>query len=391
MTDKNLITTSNELAEFCNRLKSAEFITVDTEFMRENTYRPILCLIQIAGPDEALAIDALAPGIDLNPIYELFDDTNIVKVFHAARQDLEIFHTLSGRLPNPLFDTQIAAMVCGFGDSIGYQQLVAKLCNTHIDKGSRFSDWSLRPLSKKQIDYAISDVTHLRDAYVQLADKLKQNNREVWINEEMAILMSPDTYRSNPDSAFRRIKARSVTPRFLAVLKELAAWRENEAERRDVPRNRIIRDDALVDIAHQKPNTVRELGKTRGLSTKTADGKYGQQILKSIQTGINLPDKECPQPVVKPDLPRGIGPVSDLLKVLLKLKTEEQNVAGKLLASAADMELIAAFGEKADVRCLSGWRRDLFGEDALKLCSGELALIVKGRKILLVNNQTEIA
>jgi len=385
MTENKLITTMDDLAAFCDRLETAEFVTVDTEFMRETTYRPILCVIQIAGPDEAFAIDALAPDLNLDPVYKLFDNPDIVKVFHAARQDLEIFYSLSDRLPSPLFDTQIAAMVCGFGDSIGYQQLIAKLCKTHIDKGSRFSDWSLRPLSAKQIDYAISDVTHLQEAYQKLHQKLIENGREPWIAEEMDILKSPDTYRSDPENAFRRIKARSVTPRFLAILQRLAAWREREAERRDVPRNRIVKDDTLVDIAHQKPATARELGKTRGISSKTADGKYGEQILAAIKQGLATPDDQCPKPMLKPDLPRGIGPVSDLLKVLLKMKTENENVAGKLLASAADMELIAAFGEDADVRCLKGWRRELFGEDALKLCAGKLALVVRGREIILVD------
>ncbi len=379
-----MITDTRALTEFCGRLRGTGFITVDTEFMREKTYWPILCLVQVAGPDEAKAIDALADGIDLAPLFELMADDSVLKVFHAARQDLEIFHHLSGRLPTPVFDTQVAAMVCGFGDSVGYEALIAQLVNAQVDKGSRFTDWTLRPLSDRQIEYAMADVTHLRPAYEKLARKLHGNGRESWLEEEMAILENPDTYTGNPAEAFRRIKARSTGPRMLAVLRELAAWRELEAQRRDVPRNRVIREEALVEIAHHTPNTPEQLARTRGLGGKLANGSYGRNILDAVKQGLAVPDKDCPRPVVKPRLPRGIGPITGLLKVLLKFKSEESGAAVKLLASAADVELIAAFGADADVRALKGWRREVFGEDALKLRAGELSLAVKGKTLKLL-------
>ena len=379
-----IITDTRALADFCGRLKSTDFITVDTEFMREKTYWPILCLVQVAGPDEAKAIDALADGIDLTPLFELMADESVLKVFHAARQDLEIFHHLAGRLPAPVFDTQVAAMVCGFGDSVGYEALVTKLVNAKIDKGSRFTDWPLRPLSDRQIVYALDDVTHLRPAYGKLAKKLHANGRESWLEEEMAVLADPNIYTGNPDGAFRRIKARSTSTRMLAVLKELAAWRELEAQRRDVPRNRVLRDEALIEIAHHTPTTPEQLARTRGLGDKLAHGNYGRKILDGVKRGQAVPDKDCPQPQSKPKLPRGLGPVTDLLKVLLKMKSEDSDVAGKLLASAADIELLAAFGEDADIRALKGWRREVFGEDALKLRAGALSLSIKGKKLKLL-------
>ena len=379
-----IITDTRALADFCGRLKSTDFITVDTEFMREKTYWPILCLVQVAGPDEAKAIDALADGIDLTPLFELMADESVLKVFHAARQDLEIFHHLAGRLPAPVFDTQVAAMVCGFGDSVGYEALVTKLVNAKIDKGSRFTDWTLRPLSDRQIVYALDDVTHLRPAYGKLAKKLHANGRESWLEEEMAVLADPNIYTGNPDGAFRRIKARSTSTRMLAVLKELAAWRELEAQRRDVPRNRVLRDEALIEIAHHTPTTPEQLARTRGLGDKLAHGNYGRKILDGVKRGQAVPDKDCPQPQSKPKLPRGLGPVTDLLKVLLKMKSEDSDVASKLLASAADIELLAAFGEDADIRALKGWRREVFGEDALKLRAGALSLSIKGKKLKLL-------
>jgi ribonuclease D len=378
-----MITDTQTLSEFCLRVRSADYITVDTEFMREKTYWPILCLVQVAGPDEAECIDALADGIDLEPLYDLMADDGILKVFHAARQDLEIFFHQAGQVPHPVFDTQVAAMVCGFGDSVGYEALITELVKARIDKGSRFTDWTLRPLSDRQIDYALADVTHLRPAYEKLADMLHANGRENWLEEEMAVLESPDTYNGNPLEAFRRIKARNTTARMLAVLRELAAWRETEAQRRDVPRNRVLRDEQLAEIAHHTPKSAEQLARTRGLGDKLAHGNYGQHILEAIKKGQGLAEGDCPQPKRKAKLPRGLGPVTDLLKVLLKMKSEDSEVAGKLLASAADIELIAAFGEDADVRAMKGWRRDVFGDDALKLRAGDLSLSVKGRKLKL--------
>jgi ribonuclease D len=379
-----MITDTQALSEFCLRVRTADYITVDTEFMREKTYWPILCLVQIAGPDEADCIDALADGIDLTPLYDLMADDSILKVFHAARQDLEIFFHQAGQVPHPVFDTQVAAMVCGFGDSVGYEALITELVKARIDKGSRFTDWTLRPLSERQIDYALADVTHLRPAYEKLAAMLHDNERESWLEEEMAVLESPDTYNGNPSEAYRRIKARNTTARMLAVLRELAAWRESEAQRRDVPRNRVLRDESLVEIAHHTPKSADQLARTRGLGDKLAHGNYGQHILEAIKKGQALPDNECPKPVRKQKLPKGLGPMTDLLKVLLKMKSEDSDVAGKLLASAADIELIAAFGEDADVRAMKGWRRDVFGDHALKLRAGELSLAVKGKKLNLI-------
>ena len=379
-----MITDSGALAAFCKTLSGTPFITVDTEFMRETTYWPVLCLIQVAGPDDARAIDALAPGLDLAPLFDLFDDTSILKVFHAARQDLEIFYHLMGHLPSPLFDTQVAAMVCGFGDSVGYQTLIAKLTKARIDKSSRFTDWSLRPLSDRQISYALSDVTHLRDAYRKLAQKLEANGRESWLGEEMAILEAPETYDPDPHQTFRRIKSRGSSPRFLAILRELAAWRELEARNRDQPRNRILRDEALLEIAHHTPKTVGDLERTRGLGRKMAEGPAGARLLEAVTKGIAVDDADCPKPEHKPDMPRGLGPVIDLLRVLLKMKCDEGDVAQKLLASANDIELIAAFGEDADVRAMHGWRRELFGEDALKLRRGVIGFVIKNKHLALM-------
>jgi len=379
-----MITDSGALAAFCESLSGTPFITVDTEFMRETTYWPILCLIQVAGPDDARAIDALAPGLDLSPLFALFDDPSILKVFHAARQDLEIFYHMMGHLPTPLFDTQVAAMVCGFGDSVGYQTLIAKLTKVHIDKSSRFTDWSLRPLSDRQISYALCDVTHLRDAYSKLAQQLAANGRESWLGEEMAILEAPETYDPDPHKTFRRIKSRGSSPRFLAILRELAAWRELEARDRNQPRNRILKDEALLEIAHHTPMTAKDLERTRGLGRKMAEGNAGARLIEAVKKGVDIPDADCPKPENKPDMPRGLGPVIDLLRVLLKLKCDEGDVAQKLLASASDIELIAAFGEDADVRAMHGWRRELFGEDALKLRRGDIGFVIKNKRLSLM-------
>ena len=379
-----MITDTQALADFCEKLRTADYVTVDTEFMREKTYWPILCLVQLAGPGGAKAVDALAPGMDLSALHELMANEGVLKVFHAARQDMEIFFHLSGRLPKPVFDTQVAAMVCGFGDSVGYEALVAKLADAKVDKGSRFTDWTIRPLSDRQLNYALADVIHLRPAYEKLAKKLNGNGREDWLAEEMAVLTQPATYDGEPREAFRRIKTRTADSRMLAVLRELAAWREAEAQRRDMPRNRIVRDEALVEIAHHTPKDPDQLARTRGLGAKLAKGNYGQQILDAVKKGLSVPDNDRPEPKARQHLPRGLGPVTDLLKVLLKMKSEDSGVATKLLASSADLEQLAAFGDKADIRALKGWRRDVFGDDALKLRAGELSLSVKGKKLKLV-------
>ncbi|HEC14550.1 MAG TPA: ribonuclease D [Rhodospirillales bacterium] len=385
------ITDTRALEDFCASLGEPPYITIDTEFMREKTYWPILCLVQVAagggGNDGPYAaIDPLAPGMDLTPLFDVLANKNILKVFHAARQDLEIFQYLAGRLPEPVFDTQVAAMVCGFGDSVGYESLIAKLTKQRIDKSSRFTDWSHRPLSERQITYALADVTHLRPAYEKLKRTLESNGRAGWLDEEMAILTDPKTYTPDPNKVFRRIKSRSNDRRYLAVLREVAAWREHKARDRNIPRNRVLRDEELVEIAHHTPSNSGELSRTRGLSKGFAEGSSGAAILDAVRDGLAVPEKDRPEPVLKPDLPRGLGPATDLLKVLLKMKCEERGVAQKLLASSADLDQIAAYGEKAQVRTLNGWRRELFGEDALKLVRGEICLSLKNGKTALIES-----
>lgn len=386
----SLITDTQALSALCSAISRAPYVAVDTEFMRERTYWPKLCLVQIAGGgregpgSEVGGIDALAPGIDLSPLFRLLADEKVLKVFHAARQDLEIFHHLTGALPHPVFDTQVAAMVCGFGDSVSYENLVANLTKSRIDKSSRFTDWALRPLSERQIAYAISDVVHLREVYEKLQRKLHANGRELWIEEEMAVLIDPAIYLADPGQAYRRIKARSSNPRFLAVLRELAAWRETEARRRDLPRSRVVRDEALVEIAHHQPRAVDELARTRGFSRKLADGRDGEALLKAVARGMAVPESEAPEPETRAELPRGVESLAELLKVLLKMRCEEFDVAQKLVASSADLEEIAALGDRASMPALHGWRRELFGNDALRLRCGEIALAVTGKRVGVV-------
>jgi ribonuclease D len=379
-----LITETEALDGFCRRLTSAPYITVDTEFMREKTYWPVLCLVQIAGPDEAAVIDAQAPGIDLAPLMALMADPKVLKVFHAARQDIEIFYHLSGKIPAPLFDTQVAAMVCGFGDSVGYETLATKLARARIDKSMRFTDWSHRPLSEKQLHYALSDVTHLRVAYEKLQAMLDESGRTRWVEEEMAILTDPATYRPDPDQAWRRLKVRSTNARFLSVLRELAAWRDLAAQEKDVPRNRILRDDALLNIAAHAPKSETELYGTRGLGRNGFSPAMKEGILAAVAKGRER-EAECVALLEeKIELPRGLAPVVDLLKVLLKMKSESSDVAQRLIAGSADLEMIAA-DDNADVPALHGWRRELFGDDALALKHGKLALAVKGKNVSLVS------
>ena len=379
-----LINDSQTLADFCRRLAGTEFVTVDTEFMREKTYWAKLCLIQVGGPDEAQAIDSLAPDMDLKPLFALLRDKKVLKVFHAARQDLEIFYHLMGSLPEPVFDTQVAAMVCGFGESVGYETLVTKLTKARIDKASRFTDWTLRPLSARQIKYALEDVSHLREVYEKLKKRLEATGHADWLDEEMGTLTNPKTYAMDPDQAYKRIKTRGGNPRFLAVLRELTAWREREAQQLDLPRNRVLCDEALVEIAHHTPTTVEELLRTRGLGKKLAESERGATLLAAIQKGLALPDADCPKPPPRTDLPRSLGPVIDLMKVLLKMKCEDFEVAQKLVASAADVERIAALGEDAGVPALKGWRRQVFGEDALKLRAGAIGLAADGKGLKTV-------
>ncbi|WP_089287657.1 MULTISPECIES: ribonuclease D [unclassified Azospirillum] len=378
-----LITTTDDLSAFIDRIRDAEYVTVDTEFMREKTYYPQLCLVQVAGPDDAAAIDPLAPGIDLSPLFALMDDPKVLKVFHAARQDLEIFYHLTGKIPTPLFDTQVAAMVCGFGDSVGYETLITKLTPARIDKSSRFTDWSQRPLTDRQLTYALSDVTHLRPAYEKIRAKLARTGRAEWLTDEMAILTEPATYRTEPEDAWKRLKVRTEKPRFLAILKEVAAWREREAQRKDLPRNRVLRDEALVEIAAHAPTNADDLGRTRGLGSGMAQGRYGTEILAAVQTALAIPDAKLPRSEPRVEPPPGIAPIVELLRVLLKMVCDDNEVASRLVANSADLEAIAG-NDDADVMALKGWRRDLFGEAALKLKRGKLALAITGKKVKLV-------
>ncbi|MFC3676931.1 ribonuclease D [Ferrovibrio xuzhouensis] len=381
--DPTPITTTDALSRFCESLAAVPYVTVDTEFMRETTYWPKVCLIQIAGPDEARVIDPLADGLSMEPLFTLLRNRSVLKVFHAARQDLEIFTKLMGEVPAPLFDTQVAAMVCGFGDQVSYEQLAAKLAGAQIDKSSRFTDWARRPLSEKQVTYALSDVTHLRKAYEKLAARLEKSGRAHWLDAEMAILADPATYELPPENAWKRLKPRTTKPEYLAVLQAAAAWREVEARNRDIPRQRIIRDETLMEIAAHPPKAAEDLERMRGLSKGFAEGKMGAGLLAAIAAKLAGPKDGWPVVEREPELPRGIGPLVELLKVLLKMKCDEHDVAQKLVASSADLDRIAA-DDKAEVPAMEGWRRELFGNDALRLKHGELALAANGSKIKLV-------
>ena len=378
------ITDSRRLAAFCKSVSGVDYIAVDTEFLRDRTYWPRLCLVQIAGPDEAVAIDTLAPDIDLQPLYGLMANRDVLKVFHAGRQDVEIFFHATGSIPEPLFDTQVAAMVCGFGDQVSYENLVAKLVGVATDKSSRFTDWAHRPLTAKQLAYALADVIHLRPAYEMLAKQLEDSGRTHWLDQEMDILMNRDTYRLEPEQAWRRLKSRNNSPRFHAILRELAAWREFAAQTKDVPRNRILRDDALLEIAAQAPTRTEALDRLRALPKGYANSAAGAEIIEAVSRARNLQDSDLPQLPKPPSRQSGTGAVTDLLKVLLKHVTETHDVAPRLIASSDDLELIAG-DDDADVPALQGWRREIFGEDALALKRGEVALAVKGRKTRVVN------
>jgi ribonuclease D len=382
-TGMELIIDSSALAAFCARQAAADFITVDTEFLRDKTYWPQLCLVQIAGPADAAVIDALAPGLDLSPLLALMKEPGLLKVFHAARQDIEIFFHLTGAVPHPVFDTQVAAMVCGFGDAVSYETLATKLAGAHIDKSSRYTDWAHRPLTPRQLDYALADVTHLRIAYGKLRAMLDKSGRAAWLDEEMAELTDPATYRLDPVDSWKRLKTRGGNRRFFAILREMAAWREVAAQQRDIPRGRILKDEALLEIAAHAPKTIDELARIRGLGRSVAEGKLGTEMLDCVLRALAAPESETPAPPPRSDLPPGLGPLVDLLRVLLKLRCEDNDVAQKLVASSTDLEMLAA-DDRADVPALQGWRRDVFGQDALALKHGKLALTAAGKRIRVV-------
>ncbi|MBY0421328.1 MAG: ribonuclease D [Parvularculaceae bacterium] len=376
----NVITTTDALAAFVRAARTAPYVAVDTEFMREKTYWPILCLVQAAAPGVEAVIDPLAEGIDVSPLADLLGDEAVVKVFHAARQDVEIFFALFGAVPKPMFDTQIAAMAAGFGDQIGYEPLVRGLLGAQIDKGSRFTDWARRPLSQAQLTYALSDVTHLRDAYPLLTERLSKDGRNSWVDEEMQALSDPSLYRVEPEVAWQRLKMRGVRQNEIGPIVKLAEWREQEAQARDVPRGRIIKDESLFELARLKPKTAEDLARARSLPTGFERSKSGQALLAAIAAGVAMPRSALPQ--IDRDDNRAPAPpdVVDLLKVLLKNRCEKFGVAPRLVASAADVEAIAV-DDAAEVPALNGWRREVFGEDALRLKRGEIALKLSGGEV----------
>ncbi|CAN7307297.1 ribonuclease D [Agrobacterium genomosp. 3] len=376
-----MIETTAALAEACTELAKSEFITIDTEFLRETTFWPELCLVQMASPTLEVLVDPLAKGLDLTPLFELMANPAVVKVFHAARQDIEIIYHLGGLIPHPIFDTQVAAMVCGFGDSISYDQLVQKIKNVQIDKSSRFTDWSRRPLTEKQLDYALADVTHLRDVYLSLKAQLEREGRSLWLTEEMDILESRDTYDMHPDDAWLRLKSRLRKPTELAILKFVAAWREREARSRNVPRSRVLKDDAIFEIAQQQPKDAEALSRLRTIPKGWERSTSGTAIVETVNAALALPKEEMPKAPRHSHAPEGSGAAVELLKVLLKLTADKHGVAAKVIANSDDLDKIAAEGENATVGALSGWRRELFGDVALKLINGEVALRFAGKKV----------
>nr|WP_242689895.1 ribonuclease D [Paracoccus fontiphilus] len=383
------ITRTEELARFCEAAKAAPYVTIDTEFLRERTYWSKLCLIQMALPPastpkaaggEAVLVDPLAEGLSLEPLYDLFRHPGTVKVFHAARQDLEIFFHDAGLFPQPLFDTQVAAMVCGFGEQVGYETLVRKIAKANLDKSSRFTDWSRRPLSDAQAAYALADVTHLRVIYEFLSAELRKNDRESWLAEEIAVLEDPETYITRPEEAWLKVRTRTNSPRFLAILRELARFREAYAQERDIPRSRVFKDDAMIEVASTKPVTEADLGRSRLLLREARKGEIANGILAAVKAGTEA--KDLPQPKGEEPGKPGNAALSDLLRVLLKAKADAAGVAPKLIASSAELDAIAS-GER-DLPALKGWRAEVFGQDALRLAGGEIALSAKGGAVRVV-------
>ncbi|MEM9046047.1 MAG: ribonuclease D [Pseudomonadota bacterium] len=390
----HVITTTEELSEVCDRFSSSSYVTVDTEFLRERTYWSQLCLVQMARPGDdegdAVLIDPLAEGIDLAPLFALMANPNVVKVFHAARQDVEIFHHMAGVIPTPLVDTQVMAMVCGHGDQVGYETIVRRIVKSEIDKSSRFTDWSRRPLSAKQLRYALADVTHLRQVYEALEAEVSQSGRAHWVAEEMAILTNPATYENDPDAMWMRVKARSNNPKLLAVIRSLARWRELTAQDRDIPRSRVLKDDALIEIATSKPTNPQEFGKLRLAQRDVRKPEVTAEILAAIAEGLACPKDRLPKLPTPPRRKEGSAAIADMLRVFLKARSEQLKVAPKLIASTADLDALAG-EEEPNVALLKGWRREVFGEDALKICAGQLALAVgrSGVEVIALTAKSE--
>ncbi len=378
----NLIVSTAELEAFCARVAGAPFVAVDTEFMRETTYWPKLCLVQVASATDAACIDPLAPGLDLQPLLDLMGDLSVVKVFHAARQDVEIFNNL-GVIPTPLFDTQIAAMAAGYGEQIAYDALVRQVVKGNIDKTSRFTDWSRRPLSEAQLAYALADVTYLAQVYPKLLARLQRDKRLTWVAEEMKALTDPATYDLDPENAWRRLKPRKFTARYLAVFRAVAAWRERTAQTRDVPRSRILKDEAMDEVAAQAPQDAGAIDRLRSVPKGFSGSRYGPELISVIREALKDPEAYAP-PIERPSGQPFAPPAAvELLKVLLKARAEEKGVASKLIATVSDLEKIAG-DDGADTPALKGWRREVFGEDALRLKRGELALVLNRSRVEVV-------
>ena len=377
----HLITDQSELEDAIRKFETFEFVTVDTEFIRETTFWPELCLIQMAAPGVSALIDPLAPGIDLKPFFRLMANESVTKVFHAARQDIEIIFHLGNLIPHPVFDTQVAAMVCGFGDSVSYDQLVQKVTGTHIDESSRFTDWRRRPLTDKQLTYALADVTHLIDVYLYLKAELERENRAHWLLEEMDVLTSQETYDPDPADAWKRLKMRVRKPIELAVVQSVAEWRDREARERNVPRGRVIKDDAIYEIAQQQPRDAAALSRLRTTPKGWERSSAATSMLAAINAAMELPKESLPRLPKPSNSPEGSGAAAELLKVLLRIVSEKHGVATKMLASSDDLDRIAADGENADVPAMHGWRREVFGDLALKLIAGDMALKFENRRI----------
>lgn len=381
-----VVTTTADLAAACRRLAIHPFVTVDTEFLRETTFWPKVCLIQIASEAEAMAIDVLEPELDLAPFFDLMRNPAVVKIFHAARQDLEIIWKTAGFIPTPVFDTQVAAMVCGFGDQVSYGELVQTVCRVALDKSSRFTDWARRPLSEAQVDYAIADVTWLRDIYRTLNAQLESTGRLPWLADEMATLTSPATYEQHPENAWERFRTRVRKPRDLAILMELAKWREEEAQSRDVPRSRVLKDDALIEIVLAAPRSIEALGNLRAVPRGMDRSRSGGEVVACIERGLARDPKGLPRIDRERRNGAACGATVELLKVLLRQVSDGHGVAAKMIATVDDLEAIS-FDDNAKVAALHGWRRELFGGKALELKHGRLALTVEQGKVVMLEWQ----